>query len=69
MSSIWKDLLFLHGHLVRKEDLLWYDQTSPATAAEIPARPSIDRVAAALKDEANLPPHCMSRWPRLAAPH
>lgn len=22
MSSIWKDLLFLHGHFVRPEDLL-----------------------------------------------
>ena len=23
MSSIWKDLLFLHGHLVRQQDLEW----------------------------------------------
>lgn len=29
MNSIWKDLLFLHGHLVRKEDLAWRSDTAP----------------------------------------
>jgi hypothetical protein len=38
MSSIWKDLLFLHGYLARKEDLLWHDQTAPQTAPESTAK-------------------------------
>lgn len=29
MSSIWKDLLFLHGHLVHKDDLIWGADTAP----------------------------------------
>ena len=29
MSSIWKDLLFLQGYLVRKEDLVWRSDTAP----------------------------------------
>ncbi len=29
MNSLWKDLLFLHGHLVRKEDLVWRSDTAP----------------------------------------
>lgn len=33
MSSIWKDLLFLHGHFVRPEDLLDQAVDSAARAA------------------------------------
>lgn len=63
MSSLWKDLLFLHGHLVRKEDLLWRDQTTPeSTTAATP----VDK-AAAVKNSAR-PKDGASHWPRLAAP-
>ncbi|MFC5527432.1 hypothetical protein ACFPPA_16945 [Rhodanobacter ginsengisoli] len=33
MTSLWKDLLFLHGHLVRKEDLTWRRDAAPESAA------------------------------------
>lgn len=45
MGSIWKDLLFLHGHFVRPEDLLdqVVDSAAKATtqreAAAMPAEP------------------------------
>jgi hypothetical protein len=33
MSSIWKDLLFLHGHLLHRQDLEWAAETAPAQDA------------------------------------
>lgn len=65
MSSIWKDLLFLHGHLLHKDDLEWRaeataTETPDAEAAEAPAAP--DRKAAALAC-------CAIVWPRIMAPH
>jgi len=65
MSSIWKDLLFLHGHLLHKDDLEWRTE-SPATdtadsaAAKTPA--SRDAKAAALAC-------CAAVWPRIVVPH
>jgi hypothetical protein len=29
MSSIWTDLLFLHGYLIRKEELAWHPDAAP----------------------------------------
>jgi len=52
MSSIWTDLLFLHGYLIRKEDLAWRADTAraqqqagrpsaaPAPTTTSPARPT-----------------------------
>ncbi|MGB3269429.1 MAG: hypothetical protein WBA65_05685 [Rhodanobacter sp.] len=65
MSSIWKDLLFLHGHLLHKDDLEWRAETAPAEtpvaeAAEAPT--ASDKKAAALAC-------CAIVWPRIMAPH
>ena len=40
MTSLWKDLLFLHGHLVRKEDLTWRRDAAPESAAPEATRSS-----------------------------
>ncbi len=29
MTSIWKDLLFLHGYLVNRDDLIWSSESAP----------------------------------------
>jgi hypothetical protein len=65
MSSIWKDLLFLHGHLLHQDDLEWREEpaaaeTPDAEAAEAPT--ARDRKAAALAC-------CAVVWPRIMAPH
>jgi hypothetical protein len=61
MNSIWKDLLVLHGHLVRKEDLVWRADTR--TEAE---REKSD----AKKKAGALAVKCCAAvvWPRLAGP-
>jgi hypothetical protein len=33
MSSLWKDLLFLHGHLLHEQDLQWHADIAPAQEA------------------------------------
>ncbi|OZB59862.1 MAG: hypothetical protein B7X33_06260 [Lysobacterales bacterium 13-68-4] len=61
MNSLWKDLLILHGHLVRKEDLSWASDT----------RPDADRdESGAKKARSTALKCCMAAvvWPRLAAP-
>jgi hypothetical protein len=59
MNPIWKDLLFLHGHLVHKEDLAWNSET----------RDEADRAKAiASKAKATLQKCCVMVWPRLAGP-
>jgi hypothetical protein len=59
MNPIWKDLLFLHGHVVRKEDLIWSAETrTPAQRAEADAR----------KLKSATVRCCMAAWPRLVAP-
>ena len=46
MSSIWKDLLFLHGHLVRQQDLEWrVDATPPQDVSKV--TPSLPQAASA----------------------
>ena len=69
MSSLWKDLLFLHGYLVRKEDLSWRDQTAPDPAAGAPAENAAVKAENAAKGQGKPPKNRASRWPRLAAPH
>lgn len=59
MNSIWKDLLFLHGHLVHKEDLTW--------SAEVRTEADRDKTRAS-KVRSAVVKCCMSVWPRLAAP-
>jgi hypothetical protein len=60
MNSIWKDLLFLHGHLVRKEDLAWrpdpHTEANRDEAAAKKARSTVVKCCAAVV------------WPRLSAP-
>ena len=68
MSSIWKDLLFLHGHLLHKDDLEWRAETAApetpdAEAAGTAEAPTArDRKAAAMAC-------CAIVWPRIMAPH
>lgn len=38
MYSLWKDLLFLHGHMLRKENLAWRPDPQSAPASGKPAR-------------------------------
>ena len=65
MTSIWKDLLFLHGHLLHKDDLEWRAdtaavQTPEANTAEAPAAPAVKATTLAC---------CGVVWPRIVAPH
>jgi len=65
MSSIWKDLLFLHGHLLHKDDLEWRAETPAADTADteaVEAPVSRDAKAAELAC-------CAAVWPRIVAPH
>lgn len=34
MISLWKDLLFLHGHMLRKENLEWRPDVQPTQASD-----------------------------------
>lgn len=58
MNSIWKDLLFLHGHLVRKEDLAW----------RADSQPSPERGKVVAKARKAVLACCAAVWPRLAGP-
>ncbi len=58
MNSLWKDLLFLHGHLVHKEDLDWRPEPKPAP------NPASD----AAKARRNTLACCAGVWPRIMAP-
>jgi hypothetical protein len=60
MNSIWKDLLFLHGHLVRKEDLVWRTDTRTGTDQ--------DKSDATKKASSVVLKCCVAIWPRLAGP-
>ncbi|MEP7185285.1 MAG: hypothetical protein ABI767_05540 [Rhodanobacter sp.] len=64
MSSIWTDLLFLHGHLVRKEDLAWHHEKCPEGDSSKTAvkADSSDAPLAASPERRKL------RWPHLSAP-
>ncbi len=59
MTSIWKDLLFLHSHLAHKEDLIWSSDV----------RTEADRDEAdANKIKSAAVQCCVAVWPRLAGP-
>jgi hypothetical protein len=60
MNSLWKDLLFLHGHLLHKEDLDWQPDASanPAQGGKEVA-PNKHTVLAC----------CAHVWPRIMSPH
>jgi hypothetical protein len=60
MSSLWKDLLFLHGHLVRKEDLDWRRDTRVEAD---PNKTDIRKRAHSLASTC-----CVAVWPRLSGP-
>jgi hypothetical protein len=60
MNSIWKDLLFLHGYLVRKEDLIWRE--------EVHTEPQRTEKAGNRKLKSATVQCCMAVWPRLSAP-
>jgi hypothetical protein len=60
MNSIWKDLLSLHGHLVRKEDLDW----RPDTRTEAERNKDIAKKKASVIAVKC----CAAVWPRLAGP-
>ena len=59
MNSLWKDLLFLHGHLVRKEDLDWQP--------DAPANPPQDGKQVTLAKRTVMA-CCAHVWPRMASP-
>lgn len=65
MTSPWKDLLFLHGHLLHRDDLEWRAEaaaaTTPATEAGKPADAATSKAAALTA--------CASVWPRIVVPH
>jgi hypothetical protein len=55
MNSIWKDLLFLHGHLLHKEDLDW--------RADPPAKPTQCKDVATTRR--TVLACCANVWPRI----
>jgi hypothetical protein len=59
MSSLWKDLLFLHGHLVHKEDLDWHP--------EAPTEPTQNSANVGKTKRAILA-CCAHVWPRIMSP-
>ena len=68
MITLWKDLLFLHGYLARKEDLLWRDQTSPESPGETSVASTDGKAGTRAKGGSKPSKGCVSHWPRLAAP-
>jgi hypothetical protein len=66
MSSIWKDLLFLHGHLLHKDDLEWRAETA---AAETPDAEAAEAPTARDRKKAAALACCAVVWPRIMAPH
>jgi hypothetical protein len=59
MNSLWKDLLFLHGHLLHKEDLDWHPDT-PAEQAQ--------KGEDAAKAKHAVLACCAHVWPRIMSP-
>lgn len=57
MNSIWKGLLFLHGHIIHR-DLAWRPDPQGQRATAKPAANAQRRMLA----------QCASVWPRLAGP-
>ena len=60
MNSLWKDLLFLHGHLVHKEDLAW--------RADTHAEADREKNDSRKKTGSMMLKCCVAVWPRLVGP-
>jgi len=58
MSSLWKDLLLLHGHLLHKENPAWRPDPPPA---QTPGKPTRKAKRAAVTC-------CAAAWPRIMGP-
>ena len=59
MNSLWKDLLYLHGYLVRRDELAW----QPDTGAEADRRQAGIKKAKAIASTC-----CVAAWPRIVGP-
>jgi hypothetical protein len=59
MNSLWKDLLFLHGHLLRKEDLNWQPDAPTKEAQAKNAAKTAKRSVLVC---------CAHVWPRIMGP-
>jgi hypothetical protein len=59
MNSLWKDLLFLHGHLLHKEDLNWQPDAPASQAQDKDVARSIKRSMLVC---------CTHGWPRIVGP-
>jgi len=64
MTSLWKDLLFLHGHLLHKDDLDWREDAPEAPAP----RKDAAETGNAAKTKAATLACCASVWPRIMTP-
>ncbi|WP_426701239.1 hypothetical protein ACPPVV_18015 [Rhodanobacter sp. Col0626] len=60
MTSLWKDLLFLHGHLVHKEDLDWRADIQANQASQSPRKDD--------KTKRAIVACCAHVWPRIVGP-
>ncbi|MGY3041330.1 hypothetical protein ACVWWQ_002962 [Rhodanobacter sp. TND4EL1] len=58
MSSIWKDLLFLHGHLANKNELDWHADARPEQPGQCKDK----------ETQRSLLACCTHVWPRLTRP-
>lgn len=67
MSSIWTDLLFLHGYLIRKDDLAWRKDAQDTQAAQTPGK-DVAEPANVAKTKAAALACCASVWPRIMTP-
>ncbi|MBQ4855013.1 hypothetical protein IMW82_10055 [Rhodanobacter sp. B2A1Ga4] len=63
MHSLWKDMLFLHGHLLHKDDLDWRPEPEPTPG---PASSTGTRNVARTARRALA--CCASVWPRIMSP-
>jgi hypothetical protein len=64
MASLWKGLLFVHGHLLHKDDLDWHRDAEAAVAP--PESTGTD--ARTAHSKATTVACCASVWPRIMAP-
>jgi len=69
MNSLWKDLVYVHSHLLWREDLLWHDQVDTGARPRAPhACDRNRRVDRQMGTGPKSPRKDASHWPRLAAP-
>lgn len=69
MNSLWKDLVYVHSHMLWREDLLWQDQSGTRQVRRAPhARARIRRFDRGMGTGPKSAEGDASHWPRLAAP-